>query len=345
MNSSKYVDKIEPIEDWHYEFINSVSAPASSWNSYLDSNLQFTQRSDYYAALHDWYAAGTGVRYRTRMKWKDPACANDTVVSGETRVWNSCNPSLGLTASRFGLTLKLEFTDVGQTRYDTMTAMRSEVGAVFKDFGGSSNFPYSFEFLYWEEVGIIDKELVNNLMICGLVVLVIVGLMIPHPRIAIWVAFSISLSVVNLIGFMYWWGVTISGVSTVYILISVGLAVDYSAHIAHMFVVSAGTSQQRAIKAIERIGPSVFNGIVSTLLAVVVIGTSKSYVFIVFFKALFLTVLLGGSHGLIWLPVVLSLAGGDKVERKEDGDAPVKTKKSAVVDSSPEVEMTDKATK
>ena len=36
-----------------------------------------------------------------------------------------------------------------------------------------------------------------------------------------------------------------------------GLAVDYSAHIAHMFVESTGTGAQRAIAALERIGPSV----------------------------------------------------------------------------------------
>merc|ERR1712100_950900 len=112
-------------------------------------------------------------------------------------------------------------------------------------------------------------------------------MMIPHPRISIFVALSICLSVADLVGFMYWWDVTISGISTIYILISVGLAVDYSAHIAHMFVESTGTSQKRAVKSLERIGPSVFNAIMSTLIAVVIIGFSKSYVFRVFFKALF----------------------------------------------------------
>merc|ERR1711924_418997 len=90
------------------------------------------------------------------------------------------------------------------------------------------------------------------------------------------------------------------------------LAVDYSAHIAHMFVVSVGSSRERAIKSLERIGPSVFNAVVSTLLAVVIIGFSTSYVFRVFFKALFLTVVLGGAHGLIFLPTVLGLFGGSK---------------------------------
>merc|ERR1712195_382770 len=152
----------------------------------------------------------------------------------------------------------------------------------------------------------------GNLLICGAVILVMIAVMIPVPRIAIWVALCIILSIIDVVGILFYWNIQINGVSTIYILISVGLAVDYSAHIAHMFVESTGTSSQRAISALERIGPSVFNAVFSTLLAVVIIGFSESYVFRVFFKALFLTVLLGGAHGLIFLPTMLSIFGGDK---------------------------------
>merc|ERR1719329_1418760 len=142
-------------------------------------------------------------------------------------------------------------------------------------------------------------------------------MMIPHPRIAVWVSLCIVLSVIDLVGYLHFWGVTISGVSTIYILISVGLAVGYSVHIAHMFVESTGTAPQRAIKALERIGPSVFNAVLSTLAAVIIIGFSNSYVFRVFFKALFLTVLLGGAHGLLFLPTMLALFGGEKKPLKQ----------------------------
>merc|ERR1711907_465151 len=209
--------------------------------------------------------------------------------------------------------------------------MRLQINKIMGEIDGkSAAFPYSFEFLSWEEVGIIDAELGRNLAVCGAVVIIMVGMMIPHPRIAAFVALSILLSVADLVGFMYWWGVTISGVSTIYVLISVGLAVDYSAHIAHMFVESTGTPSQRSIKALMRIGPSVFNAVLSTLVAVIIIGFSNSYVFRVFFKALFLTVLIGGAHGLVFLPSVLSLFGGDKAV---NDTAPVKT--NAVADDSP----------
>ena len=65
----------------------------------------------------------------------------------------------------------------------------------------------------------------------------------------------------------------------------------------------------------------------STLVAVIIIGFSESYDFRVFFKALFLTVLLGGAHGLLFLPTMLALFGGSKAAGPE---SPRPIKQSAV---------------
>jgi preprotein translocase subunit SecF len=64
---------------------------------------------------------------------------------------------------------------------------------------------------YWEEVGVVGKELVRNLAICAASVAVMIAIMIPHPKIAGLVIVSICLSVVEVLGFLHWWGVTISG--------------------------------------------------------------------------------------------------------------------------------------
>jgi len=116
----------------------------------------------------------------------------------------------------------------------------------------------------------------------------------------------------------HYWGVTINGVATIYILICVGLAVDYAAHIAHCFKESSGTAAERSMKALSRIGPSVFHALFSTVIAIVVIGFSKSYIFKVFFKVIFLVTTIAGSHGLWLLPALLSMIGGTRDE--SDGD-------------------------
>merc|ERR1719409_2201709 len=108
--------------------------------------------------------------------------------------------------------------------------------------------------LYWEEMGVIDHELIRNLVISGGVILGLICMLVPQPRIATLVALVIILSLVELVGIMHFWDVTINGVSTIYIMICVGLAVDYSAHMVHCFNHSYGTSDERAVIALGHMG-------------------------------------------------------------------------------------------
>ena len=74
-----------------------------------------------------------------------------------------------------------------------------------------------------------------------------------------------------------------------------------------------GTRQERVDRALEEMGVPVIHGAISTFLAVVVLSSSSSYVFRVFFRMFFGIVLFGGGHGLILLPVLLSLIGPEYV--------------------------------
>ena len=65
----------------------------------------------------------------------------------------------------------------------------------------------------------------------------------------------------------------------------------------------------RATESLADIGSSVLNGALSTLLAVAILFLSKSYVFRTLATQFALTVVLGVAHGLILLPVLLSLFG------------------------------------
>ena len=95
----------------------------------------------------------------------------------------------------------------------------------------------------------------------------------------------------------------------IFITISIGLCVDYSAHIAHAFMVAKGSRDDRMKQTLTCIGPAVLNGGISTFLAFVLLSMSKSIIFLTFFKVFFLVVVFGLFHGLLFLPVVLSLVG------------------------------------
>ena len=75
--------------------------------------------------------------------------------------------------------------------------------------------------------------------------------------------------------------------------------VDYSVHVAHAFVQTPGTKQERVDHALAEMGTAVVHGAFSTFLAVLILSTSKSYIFRIFFKQFFGICLFGYIHILL----------------------------------------------
>lgn len=46
----------------------------------------------------------------------------------------------------------------------------------------------------------------------------------------------------------HYWGLAIDTVAVINLVLSVGLSVDYSAHVAHSFMVKQGTRDERVVK-------------------------------------------------------------------------------------------------
>jgi len=172
--------------------------------------------------------------------------------------------------------------------------------------------------VFWEEFGIIPGELARNIITCTIVITALIVSMVPQPRVALTVLICIAATVVQVGGFLHWWGITLSSTATIYLLIVIGLAVDACVHIGHFFALTKGntdkplSAHERAAAAGMRIGPSVMHALFSTLLAVLGLSQSQSWVFTVFFKTLCLQVLFSMLNGLVVLPVLLSILGGAK---------------------------------
>ena len=64
---------------------------------------------------------------------------------------------------------------------------------------------------------------------------------------SILVMICVTMTLVNVMGYMHFWGQTIDVVSSVIIIISIGLCVDYSAHIAHAFLSAKGKKKNYII--------------------------------------------------------------------------------------------------
>ena len=84
-------------------------------------------------------------------------------------------------------------------------------------------------------------------------ILLVLGclLLFMHPVVAFIVFIVIALIDIMLIGWLVLCGLRINGVTTVCLVMAVGVAVDYSAHIAHAFMANRGTRNERAVQAVE----------------------------------------------------------------------------------------------
>eukprot|EP00095_Tigriopus_kingsejongensis_P003657 maker-scaffold11_size778918-snap-gene-1.12 protein:Tk03657 transcript:maker-scaffold11_size778918-snap-gene-1.12-mRNA-1 annotation:"hypothetical protein DAPPUDRAFT_306990" len=161
----------------------------------------------------------------------------------------------------------------------------------------------------WEIDEVISQELFRNLFLAIICVSITTMLLIANTTSCIIVILCVVMSLVDVGGAMYFWGLTIDIVASTNIIISVGLCVDFSAHVAHYFMLQSGSKNERMRSTLRKIGPAVFNGGISTLIAVLMLMNSKSHVFISYFKVFFLMIVFGLFHGLLFLPVVLSLLG------------------------------------
>ncbi|CAB3372453.1 Hypothetical predicted protein [Cloeon dipterum] len=212
-------------------------------------------------------------------------------------------------------------------------------------------------FANWVTDEVIDAEMYRNLALAMFCVMISTFILIANVRTCLLVLLCVVLTLIDVGGMMFFWDMTIDIVSCVGLVLAVGLCVDYAAHIGLTFMTYVGSKDHRALRTIRETGPAVWNGGISTLLALSVLADSDAHVFIAFFKIFLLVVVFGLFNGIVLLPVLLSLigpkpyhtAGEDGTERRPkiyQPREPVKFIKPKVVVQPPDValELLDKST-
>ena len=282
---------LKGIDSWWFKFKDYVQTSKGSLHPTSSYSELGYDPQNFSLDLSNFLFSQVGARYTTNI-----------LLDGKL----TCNsPAPPILATKTGFQYD-RFT--GPTQH---APARRKVEEVMDSHQLSSSRTFSHSKIYaaWETDETIAKELWRNMGLAMMCVFVITLLLLANVKICVLVLLCVVLTLVDIVGMLHFWGITIDTLSCVNIVLAIGLCVDYSAHIAHAFMVAEGSAIERSQIALATMGPAIINGGITTFIAVVPLIFSASHVFLTFFKVFFLTVLFGLFHGIIFLPVILSWIG------------------------------------
>ncbi|XP_071952708.1 patched domain-containing protein 3-like [Antedon mediterranea] len=197
--------------------------------------------------------------------------------------------------------------DSSNRQRDMMTEMRDKA-----DDSDYDITVYHPAFVIYDQYTAILPNTLQNLGIALASMLLVSLIFIPQPICSVWVVLCILSIEAGVIGFMSLWDVNLDSISMINIILCIGFSVDFSAHIAYTFTITEGLSKNaRVITTLFTLGMPILQGALSTVAGISVLSTTNGYIFRTFFKTLFLVIVLGLLHSMFFLPVVLTLLGGN----------------------------------
>uniref|UniRef100_A0A8C4L1F5 Patched 2 n=1 Tax=Equus asinus asinus TaxID=83772 RepID=A0A8C4L1F5_EQUAS len=175
---------------------------------------------------------------------------------------------------------------------------------------GVRAYPSGSPFLFWEQyLGLRHCFL---LAVCILLVctFLVCALLLLNPWTAGLIVLVLAMMTVELFGIMGFLGIKLSAIPVVILVASVGIGVEFTVHVALGFLTTQGSRNLRAARALEHTFAPVTDGAVSTLLGLLMLaGSNFDFIIRYFFVVLTVLTLLGLLHGLVLLPVLLSILG------------------------------------
>ncbi|KAI8424164.1 hypothetical protein MSG28_002754 [Choristoneura fumiferana] len=295
-----YIDDVETWIDAFHGYVKS-NFGHNVYNTTAVSNDKFQ------TLLSRFLFSPIGGKYQMNFKFSQPFTCG--------------HPAANITASH--LAFKFAKLTGPEEHIPAMNHLKSLVRNVTISSGDGYRSVWSKAFANWVTDEVIALEVERNVELTLLCVMVCTMVLITNLQMCFWIFMCVLLTLVNVLGFMQRWGMTVDIVCCIGLELAIGLCVDYAAHVGHTFLtITDGSRQDRALKTITSIGGAVLLGGGATLLSLSLLSMSQAYTFQTFAKIFLLVIIFGLFNGLVFLPVVLSLIGPAGHKKREDDIVP-----------------------
>ncbi|CAM9198844.1 unnamed protein product, partial [Ectocarpus sp. 12 AP-2014] len=184
-------------------------------------------------------------------------------------------------------------------------------------------FAFAGVFVFSEQFIVIFGELMSSFGLALLAVLVLSLLVLGKVTVVLLVCVTLVIIDIELLGFVYHWGLDLNSITVIELIMAVGLVVDYMVHIVHYFLHQDPSipKDARIAEALGEIGPSVIVGAATTFLGIMPLAFASNMVFRVFFKMFLVIISFGFFHGVVFVPVMLSILPDSLVSNSAHGES------------------------
>ncbi|KAI6172539.1 Patched domain-containing protein 3 [Aphelenchoides besseyi] len=199
---------------------------------------------------------------------------------------------------------------IGVTEFNTptdlvrVTQMLRNIAAKYSELGIVT---YQQSRSIADQLNVLLPNTIQNDFLAMLCMIMISLLFIPNPICTFWITIAMITIDIGVIGFLSLWSVKLDPISMITLILSIGFSIEFSAHVTYGFVSNENnlSPRQRCIDTMEKLAWPMVHGSMSTILGVLVLAFINSYMVLVFFKTIFLVLVVGIFHALVLLPIVL----------------------------------------
>ncbi|KAL7677662.1 hypothetical protein ACOME3_003902 [Neoechinorhynchus agilis] len=174
-------------------------------------------------------------------------------------------------------------------------------------------FVYNVLFPFYEQYISLQRRTILNFTISIWVVSITTFLLLGmdfHSSVII--LLTLVMTMVDMFGIMFLAGVHLNAISVVNLVMAVGIAVEFYAHIVRDYAIThIEDKTERTTKVLSNIGASVFVGVtIPELMSVAMLSKASSKIFQVYFFRMYLSlILICTLKAFVFLPVMLSYLG------------------------------------